>query len=59
MKMYGIVRDANGKPRFDDPASAPPEMLAMLTDADILKLSDEEISAMGLVARKAAITKGA
>lgn len=58
MQLVGIVRDKNGKPRFDDPASAPPQMLAMLTDADILKLSDDEISLMGLGARKAAIKKG-
>jgi len=29
---YLLVRDRNGKPRFDDPDNIPPELWEMLTD---------------------------
>ena len=34
MKMFGVVRDKNGRPRIDNPATVPPEMAAMLTEEE-------------------------
>lgn len=50
---FGLVRDKNGKPKFDDPANVPDQIKAMLTDDDIAKLSDAELAALGLTHRKA------
>ena len=50
--LFGIVRDKNGKPKFDDPENAPEEMKAMLTDRDIELLSDNELQALGLIHRR-------
>ena len=40
-KFYavGLVRKADGTPRIDDPDNMPPEMKALLTKADLQKLS--------------------
>ena len=34
MKLYGIVRDANGRPKIDNPNTVPPQMAAMLTEEE-------------------------
>ena len=52
MQLVGIVRDKNGKPKFDNPENAPPEMKVMLTDADIALLSDMELRALNLMHRR-------
>lgn len=51
-QYVGIVRDSNGKPKFDDPENAPAEMKAMLTDADIAHLSDDELRKLNLTHRR-------
>jgi len=48
MKAYGIVRDRNGKPKFDDPSNVPQAIKEMLTIRDIQLLSPEERQALGL-----------
>lgn len=58
LTLYGIVRDASGKPKFDDPASVPAEIKAALTDKDIMLLENEVVEVLGLTARKQAILKG-
>lgn len=57
MHSVGIVRDKNGKPRFDDPKNAPQEMKDMLTEGDIALLDDHvlrdlKIPKMGNTTRK-------
>ncbi len=31
VKLYGLVRDAEGRPVVDDPSTLPPPIIAMLT----------------------------
>ena len=31
MKLYGLVRDKNGKPKIDDPSKVRPQIAAMMT----------------------------
>lgn len=31
IRAFALVRDANGRPKIDDPANCAPEILAMLT----------------------------
>jgi hypothetical protein len=46
--LYGLVRDENGVPKFDDPANAPDGVKAMLTANDIALLSDETLAALNM-----------
>ena len=34
MKLYGVIRDANGRPKIDNPKTVPPQMAAMLTEEE-------------------------
>jgi len=52
MAIFGIVRDLNGVPVFDDPENAPPEMKAMLTDDDIQKMPLDIVEKLGLTHRR-------
>lgn len=34
IKLYALVRDAQGRPKVDDPQSMPPEVVATLSPED-------------------------
>ena len=31
VKLFGLVRDADGHPNIDDPSTLPPEVIALMT----------------------------
>ena len=37
-KGFGLVRDKDGKPKIDNPATLPQQLKDMLTDAEYLKI---------------------
>lgn len=53
MEFYGLVRDKNGVPVFDNPETAPERMKAMLTPEDIAKLDSDTLQKLGLNKEKA------
>ena len=46
--LYGLVRDENGIPKFDDPANTPDGVKAMLTAQDLNLLDDETLVALNM-----------
>tara|TARA_Y100000310_G_scaffold324866_2_gene387333 strand:- start:2158 stop:2349 length:192 start_codon:yes stop_codon:yes gene_type:complete len=46
-KLFGLVRDPNGVPKFDDPSNVPDEIKALLTKEDLRKLPLETVEALG------------
>lgn len=42
VKLYGIVRDKNGKPKVDDPSTLHPAQIAMLTKEEREELGLKE-----------------
>lgn len=45
---YGIVRDADGVPKFDEPETVPEAVKAALTDDDLRKMKPETVERLGL-----------
>lgn len=38
VRLFGLVRDKDGNPKVDDPHNLPPEIKAMLTEAERKRL---------------------
>ena len=49
--IFGLVRDKNGVPLFDSPETADPELKAMLTDRDLMLMSEETVAKLGMTSR--------